>query len=125
MSSMSDKPRRPYKNLEEMRLQECRLLSEKKMLDTTFYPCCKCGGYGWFRLEEDYDYIEGWKCAPRYKCEVCNQTGRGSKRDLAEKYRHEMAEYRKRLAAWKERDALVRSALNKLTKAERTALGVG
>lgn len=121
---MSDKPERPYKNFEDYRLKQCRMLPESKRHDTTFFPCPKCEGYGVYYKPEDRDVYEGYKCAPRYACEKCDKSGRGSRDEHRAIYRLAIAEHQNRLRIWLERNKIRAAALNKLTSEERKVLGL-
>lgn len=118
-------PERPYKSFEDFRRVKCRWIFDKdKELDCTFYPCQHCGGKGRYRKEEDRDVIEGYKLAPWYKCQACNNTGRGPKEPLVAEYKAAIAKWRKELAEWKVANKKRKSALAKLTKEDRKVLGL-
>lgn len=122
------KPKRPYKNLREFVVSYLKYRSaastQAKLLDPNWWPCFKCDGDGRYRKDEDRDPIEGWKCAPTYRCEACNATGNGSKEHWAGEFKTLMDHFKNRLEDWIRVDRLIRSARKKLTPDERAVFGI-
>lgn len=96
---MIEKPKRPWKNLEQAR-PEVGIWRPSK---TTDFPCLACGGRGGYRDVKDLDPVEGYKMAPFYKCRTCDGSCIGSKKEFVEYYRKRIAEYKRELAIYQQK----------------------
>lgn len=113
------KPPRVYPTLNSFRLR-C-VFNPRPSIN---WPCLRCGARGYYYKPEDRCPVEGFKDAPRYRCEACNGTGEGSKEAVRAAYQKWLADYKVKLAEWRRVDKIRRGALKKLTREEKKVLGL-
>ncbi len=109
---MITKPKRPWKNLEQARLEVGTWRPSK----TTDFPCLTCSGRGGYRDVKDLCPIEGYKMAPFYKCRACDGSCVGSKAAFVEYYRKKIAEYVGELAIYRQKLSRFQELKKQLSK---------
>lgn len=115
------KPERTYKSFTDFIVKHRRPYRNS---DPTFYHCTLCFGKGWDHRWEDHDPVEGFKLAPRYTCQKCGGSGRGTRKELKALYDEWRANYNAKVAEWERVEAIRRTAIAKLTPEERQVLGL-
>ena len=105
------KPRRPYANLEEYRLQRYY----RECFDDpipTGWPCLGCEGTG---RHVTFGVETG-------TCPTCEGSGKGTKKAVLEEYRKEIQSWKEEVLLWKEKKEDLKRAFDKLTQREYRAL---
>jgi hypothetical protein len=115
----SERPKRPYRNLEEYRRYIVRFGSTKE------WPCLECRGCGRIYDPDDPPCpIEGNKLRNRIKCPKCKGSGEGSRKEIREAYKAIIDKWKQDCLEFDRSQALRKSGLAKLTTDERKALGI-
>jgi len=118
---MIEKPKRPWKNLEDARKRVCVFFRGNK----NQYPCLLCDASGGYHDPKDRDPMEGYKLAPRYKCKKCHGTGVGTKEELVAHYKKEIADYKATLERYKYKIARFNELTVKLSEDDLKILREG
>lgn len=80
-------PKRPYKDLTQVRRQHALYASSSSLEDPTYWPCLKCLGRKKIHdPNESPDPIEGYKMVGFVPCPKCEGSGMGSRKEIAKIY---------------------------------------
>lgn len=111
MKHYFNEPKKPYKNLAHARQCMCEASCSDKLKDNTWWPCFSCKGLGKVTNYnvEHHDPVEGWRNAPKNKCDTCNSMGSVSRKEFNDMY------YKPALNRWKEECKKVRNKNKKIT----------
>ena len=88
------------------------------------FKCVECNGWKTKLADDAFcDPVEGYKFANKVTCPTCNGTGLSSEKDWKNVFKILQTNYKAQMKEEKETEKLKKSALKKLTKDERKALG--